>query len=149
MILDHIGNADRYANLHPLFAAAFRYLRKTDHAARPDGRVDIDGDRIFALHSHPLGRGHDGARLEIHRKYIDIQFVVSGHEEIGWKALASCRKVTDPYDAQKDVGFFGDTSDTWSAVPPGHFVIYWPEDAHAPLGGEGSSAKVVVKIAVA
>jgi beta-galactosidase beta subunit len=36
---------------------------------------------------------------------------------------------------------------TWVAVPPGSFAIFFPHDAHAPLGGEGRVKKAVVKVA--
>lgn len=148
MILDTLENADRYASAHPLFTKAFQFLRGNDLAALPPGRIDIDGDRLFALPQEPEGRGREGARLEAHRKYIDIQVTVSGHEEIGWKGLKDCKLVSEPYRDDKDILFFGDLPDSWTRVAAGQFVIYWPEDAHAPLGGRGPMKKVVLKIAV-
>ena len=148
MILDTLANADRYAATHPLFARAFQFLRETDLAALKPGRIEILGDRLFALPQEPDGRGREGARLESHRKYIDIQFTVAGNEEIGWRALADCRDVTEPHSDEKDIAFYGDRPDVWTRVAPGQFVIYWPEDAHAPLGGTGPLRKVVLKIAV-
>lgn len=148
MILDTLENSDRYVALHPLFPAAFRYLRRNDLATLPVGRIEIDGERLFALPQEPDGRGREGARLEAHRKYIDIQVTVSGHEEIGWKALEDCKTVTEPYRDDKDIMFFGDLPDSWTRVKAGQFVIYWPGDAHAPLGGQGPLRKVVLKIAV-
>ncbi|MDH7504523.1 MAG: YhcH/YjgK/YiaL family protein, partial [Verrucomicrobiota bacterium] len=78
--------------------------------------------------------------------YIDIQFCLSGHEEIGWKPTDSCCGA-EGFDEEKDLGFFTDESEAWSAVGPGRFAIYFPADAHAPLGGAGPVHKVVVKVA--
>jgi YhcH/YjgK/YiaL family protein len=52
------------------------------------------------------------------------------------------------YDADKDIGFFKDQPDSWTPVPPGSFVIFFPQDAHAPLVSSGELHKVVLKIAV-
>ena len=110
--------------------------------------IDIDGDRVFALVNRDPGRGRSGARLEAHRKYIDIQYLVSGREEIGWRPTRACREVTEPSVAEGDIMFFGDASQTWIDLPVGKFMIFWPEDAHAPLAAEGDNLKVVIKVAV-
>ncbi len=60
------------------------------------GRHEIDGPRLFVMMGHDLGRGHDKARIEAHRQYIDIQYVISGREEIGWKPTPACRSVDMP-----------------------------------------------------
>lgn len=148
MILDHLAQADRYARLHPLFAKAFAFLRENDLALLSPGRHAIDGDQLYASVDEKPGRGRSGARLESHRQYIDIQVAVSGQEEIGWKRTAQCREVTEPFLPDNDIAFYGDDPVTWLALPPGHFTIFWPEDAHAPLAGEGALRKVIVKIAV-
>ena len=49
-------------------------------------------------------------------------------------------------DAEKDVMFFADRPDAWTAVGPGAFAVYFPSDAHAPLVGSGDLHKVVVKV---
>ena len=148
MVLDAIGSADRYAVLHPSFARAFAYLASVDLGALADGRNDIDGDAMFVILDRKSGRGRDGARLEAHRRYIDIQFTISGDEEIGWTPLASCTEPAGAFDEAKDIGFFADTPSAWLRVPAGSFAIFFPEDAHAPLAGHGALVKAIVKIAV-
>lgn len=148
MILDTLDAASRYAGLHPRFQAAFDFLRSTDLASLADGRHELDGAALYANVDRVPGRGREAAKLEAHRRYIDIQYMVSGAEEIGWLPLGCCESVDLPYDADRDVGLFADAPSAWVAVPPGHFVIYWPDDAHAPLAGTGDLVKVVVKVAV-
>ncbi|HYT73576.1 MAG TPA: YhcH/YjgK/YiaL family protein [Vicinamibacterales bacterium] len=148
MVLDTLALADRYAALHPGFAEAFAFLSKTTVAALPQGRHDIAGDRIFVLIDHRDGRGRHGARLEAHRRYIDIQYTCEGMEEIGWSPLAACRPPAGGYDEAKDIAVFDDRPATWLSVPPGHFVIFFPDDAHAPLGGQGLLKKAVIKVAL-
>lgn len=148
MIVDRLENAGRYVDQHRGFRAAFEFLKKTDIRDLADGRYDIDGMRVYALVSRVKGHGVGEAKLEAHRKYIDIQYIVAGNEVIGFRPTAECSEIATPYDAEKDIVFFADKSQTWLTVPPGSFAIFYPEDAHAPLCGEGEVQKVVVKIAV-
>ncbi len=148
MILDRLRNAGRYEQTHNGFKAAFEFLKSAGLASLEPGRHAIDGDRVFVLVSRDLGRGRSGAKLEIHRKYIDIQLVVSGEEEIGWKPMAECREPEADFDPTRDLGFFRDQPDLWLPLPPGTFAVFFPEDAHAPLGGQGSLHKAIVKVLV-
>ena len=149
MVLDVLDHAQRYAALHPAFTRAFAFLASVDLDALPSGRNEIDGDRLFVILDRKDGRGHDGARLEAHRRYIDIQYTVSGGEEIGWAPLASCAAPDGGFDETKDIGFFRDAPSAWLRVPSGSFAIFFPEDAHAPLAGHGALVKAIMKIAVA
>ncbi len=146
MILDVLTRTARYRALHPAFAAAFDFLETADLASLPPGRVELDGERLFVLIDEPDGRGRAGARLEAHRRYIDIQLTVSGTEHIGWRPLEQCRSEDGPFAADRDVGFFSDQPETWLVIPPRHFAIFYPEDAHAPLAGDGRLKKAVVKV---
>jgi len=148
MILDTIANAGRYTSLHPLFPHVFEYLRSTDLPALASGRHSIIGDDVFAIVERVAGRPREAAQLECHRKYIDIQLVLGGTDEMGWKALADCHNPVDDYSAKADIQFFRDTPATWIAVPPGTFCIFFPEDTHAPLVASQHIYKVVFKIAV-
>ena len=148
MVLDRLANWRRYAGLHPGFADAFRWLAQLRPAEAAVGRHAIDGDRLYALIGRDPGRGHDGARLEAHRRYIDIQLTLAGQEEIGWSPLADCVEPESPYSSEGDIAFYAACPNTWLAVPPGTFAILYPDDAHAPLAGTGELFKAVAKVAV-
>jgi len=148
VIVDLLVQSGRYAGLHPGFPRAFAFLAATDLAALPPGRHAIDGDRMYVSIDHKDGRGRNGARLEAHRRYIDIQITIDGNEEIGWLPLAACGSAAGGFDESKDVGFFDVPITTWLAVPRGAFAIFFPDDAHAPLAGRGLLKKAIVKIAV-
>jgi YhcH/YjgK/YiaL family protein len=146
MVLDALARADRYAALHPGFGRAFAFLATADLDALPTGQNAIDGDEMFVILDRKDGRGREAARLEAHRRYIDIQYTVRGDEEIGWAPLSACGAPDGGFDESKDIGFFGDRPSTWVRVPPGSFAIFFPEDVHAPLGGRGALVKAIVKI---
>ncbi len=149
MILDNIANIDRYTALHPLFPCAFDYIRTNDLRILAPGRYPIAGEQLFAIVESVAGRSRVDAKLECHRRYTDIQFVLEGTDEMGWKPVRSCRQPVADYSAEKDIQFFHDDPESWVAAPPGTFCIFFPEDAHAPLVSTGNIRKVIIKIATA
>ena len=148
MIFSALSQSDRYAALHPLFQQAFDYIRDTDLFNMEPGRYSLAGDDLIVIVDHAQGKAREGARLECHRKYIDIQLVLDGMEEMGWKPLADCLNPVSDYSTEKDIQFFTDAAASWVAVPPDHFCIFFPEDAHAPLVSNGAVRKVIFKVAV-
>lgn len=149
MILDQLTQADRYAALHPGFALALDFLRRYDLAALAPGRHAIDGERLFVGISDEQGRGQAAARLEAHRRYIDIQCAIGGADEIGWRPLSACSQIAEQYQGDRDIIFFHDRPDCWFTLRPGAFTILFPEDVHAPLAGTGAVRKAVFKVAIA
>jgi len=149
MILSALPHAARHVSLHPLFAPAFEYIRHTDLFALEPGRYPISGDQLFAIVERAPAKIKEMAKLEAHRKYIDIQLVLEGDEHMGWKPLADCLNPIGEYSEEKDIRFFHDAPTAWVPVPPHHFCIFFPEDAHAPLVGSGTIRKVIFKVAVA
>ena len=148
MVLSPLSQADRYITLHPGFAAAFSFLQRRELDKLPEGRNEIDGQRLYAIVRRTPGNGRANAKLEVHRRYIDIQYCVATGDLIGWKDTATCSNATQPFDEADDFQLFADQPDVWVATPPGTFAIFFPEDAHAPMAGEGLIHKVVVKVAL-
>ena len=147
MILDSIENAERYYAINPGFKKAFEFL-KTTNIQEIKKRVDIDGDRVFALGGVAEGVERKEVQLEIHKKYIDIQFNASGNLEIGWKPTQDCTHISKPFDEESDGGLFADEPDAWISLNPGQFAVFFPEDGHAPGAGQGSQHRIIVKVLV-
>lgn len=148
MILSSPSQSSRYTNLHPLFQRAFDYIRDTDLFNITPGRYNIVGDDLIVIVEQVAAKTKEMAKLEAHRRYIDIQLVLEGDETMGWKPLADCHQPLDAYNSDFDIGFFDDVPDSWIATPAGAFCIFFPEDAHAPLVSNGMIRKAVFKIAV-
>jgi YhcH/YjgK/YiaL family protein len=147
MIIDRLGNASLYVRLGDGLARAFRYLQSTDLGALPAGRVDIDGDRLFALVQDYETRPREAGRWEAHRRYIDVQFVVRGEESIGYADMAALP--AGPYESDKDIQFADGGDGSFVTVPAGTFVVLWPGEAHMPgMAGRppGRVRKIVVKV---
>ncbi len=148
MILDSLVNAERYFSLHSRFQQAFQWLRSRRLEDLPDGRVAIDGDWLYASVAHEKGRGQAAAKYESHRQYIDIQYLWSGADLIGWTHLVPELESLGYVEA-KDLELYVVKPTLWIPVPTGHFAIFFPEDAHAPLAStDPAMFKVVVKVRV-
>jgi len=148
VILETLRGASRYDALHPLFRIARETLTREDIASLPAGRHAVRGDELSLIIGHDEGKGKAGAVLESHRLYIDVQMVLSGTDLIGWRPAAECRTLIRPYDAATDIALYGDAPATWCAVAGDLIAVFFPEDAHAPLGGSGRLHKAVMKIRV-
>ena len=148
MVLDALPQLKRYIDLDPAFRSAADFILSRDLGQLAPDRYEIDGPRVGLSIDHNEGRGRAGARLESHRRHIDIQVTIAGHEEIGWKPVSSCHALIGAFDERRDIQFYEDVPSTWLAVPPGYFAIFFPEDAHAPLAGDGFLKKAIFKIVV-
>jgi YhcH/YjgK/YiaL family protein len=148
MVLDTLSSAGQYTALHDAFAAAFGFLRMVDPVTLEPGKYMIDGENVYASVSLGPGKKEADARLETHRKHIDVQYVVRGTERMGWRYARECSSVLTPYEARSDVEFYADEPSTWVTVHPGSFVIFYPSDAHAPMVSAGELLKVVVKVRI-
>lgn len=145
MILDILENASRYADLNTRFRAAFDFLRRTGLDSLPVGRVEIDGP-LYAMVAKGPGRAPMDALIETHDRYIDIHYILSGSETIGWKARAELGPATEAPDPRRDVTFYPDKPVAWTTLSPGMIAIHFPEDAHMPMLSGSDIHKVVVKV---
>ena len=146
MILDTLKNRELYYTLSPRLRRAFEWLEQTDVATLAVGRHDIDGDDIFVNVSELDLRPRSAAALEVHNKYIDIQVVFGGIEEFGWSPRSAVKLPREEFDSNKDIQFFEDIPQTFYTMREGEFTILMPEDAHAPMLGEGHVRKLIFKV---
>ncbi len=148
MITDTLQDAHRCSGLHPLFPRAFEVLARPDIARLAPGRHEVDGERLYLVIAADEGAGTERAVLEAHRKYIDIQYVIEGTDMIGWRPVRECALEKGPYDPGKDVVLYGERPLTWTPVAGSRFAVYFPGDAHAPLGGNGRLLRAIVKVGI-
>ena len=149
MIVDTIKNASKYFSVHPLFARAFEYIQQTDLANAADGKSDI-AEGLKAIYSNKPGTTAEAslAKFECHNNNIDIQLCINGKETIGWKPREKCVTENGGYNPEKDVQLYSDQPDTFFSLTDGQFAIFFPEDVHAPMIGEGTIKKLVIKVRI-
>lgn len=152
MIIADLDSIEHQAPLTLQFRQAIEFLRRKDLLDLPDGNVPIDGKRVFAILQRYRTAHLDPPKFEYHRKYIDVQYVLTGEEVIGWVPAAEMTASFD-YNADQDVCFGLVEPGKWSSVrlKAGQLAVLWPEDGHAPRLAAGAPLlvrKIVVKIAV-
>ena len=151
MISGHISLIDRDApSLTADILAGLRFLATTDLARLPAGRTDIDGDRMFALISDYETAPKGTKRPESHRRHLDIQYVASGREMIGYAPLNRAGAVAEDLSADRDLIFYaGVDGETDLVMETGDWAVFYPTDIHRPgcrLGAAEKVRKVVIKI---
>lgn len=149
MIIDTLDNAAAYESLGAHFAKAFDYLRSGRPTTDPVGSHTLDGEDLFVNVEEYTSKPIEQGRFEAHRKYADVQYVVSGCERMGYAPLADV-EVSEAYDAKRDVAFFAGEG-VMLRVPGGTFTVFLPQDAHMPGIADKSPApvrKVVVKVRI-
>lgn len=140
MVIDKIENAELYAHLSPLIKKAFRYIRETDFNALEPGKYVIEHDNLFSILMEYDTKDIKDCQLEAHRKYIDVQYMISGSELVGVTPYVS-QAVTKAYSDEDDYALFaGDPS--LIRFEAGQFAIFFPGDLHMPGLKITESAKV-------
>ena len=149
MILDQLDNALLYGALGRNIAIGLALLNEESVQEATPGKYEVDGENLFYIVDEYETKPVEEGRLEIHRKYMDIQYIVSGCECIGTAPLEGLAEQT-PYDGQKDLAFYDAAPDmTKLVLKPGMFAIFWPNKPHMPgrtVENTERVKKIVIKI---
>ena len=149
MLYDSLKHIEFYKGIHPGVYRALEILRDTDFSQLEDKRYEVDGDNLFFfLQSYETKPDNDTP--EAHRKYIDIQFLVSGREKMG---VAPLEDMSEEVEARPDgdIWFYRGPMDYITLTAGDRFAVLWPGDAHASSIAVDSPApcrKCVVKVKV-
>lgn len=131
MIIDTIENLGKYVALNPLFADVVEFLKNNDLQTIEEGKHFIKDKDLFVNIQAAKGKTQEAAVLETHIEMIDIQIPITCEETFGYTPL--CDLPDFEYNAEKDITKYGDTkAQTYVTVKPGQFVIFFPQDGHAP-----------------
>jgi len=147
MIFDRIKNAQQYFSLGENIEKALTYLASTDFTALEPGKYEIDGENVFALVQEYNTRPYSAGKWESHRKYIDVQYIVSGKEKMGFTESTKVIVMED-YNDEKDCTIYKGEGN-FIIIEEGHFAIFFPTDIHMPsmaINIPREVKKVVVKV---
>lgn len=152
MIFDKAENMALYYETEPMLKKCADFIKKIEEEKLPDGTYEIDGKRVFAnIQSYRTKPLTDDCRFEAHKKYIDIQYIVSGIEKIRWAKLDTLKEVEEHYSEGQDIAFYTGEAKFDFVLTKGTFLMLYPQDAHMPgLSDEKdvNARKIVFKIAV-
>jgi YhcH/YjgK/YiaL family protein len=130
---------------------AFAFLKNSDLSNIELKRYDLDGNNLYAPLSEYMSKNEQDARYEAHKKYIDIQYVVSGKELIGIAPASMQKDILVPYSEEKDVMFVTVSQINNFIATPDRFFIFFPDDLHRPGLKDGENLpvrKAVVKVKI-
>ncbi len=147
MVIDNIVNGDRYFNLGIGIKKAIKFLQDTDLSSLKTGRYDLEGDSVYALVNVYDTKLQEEAYLEAHQNYIDVQYIVTGHEKMGYKQWCD-QECVEPYDSGKDYGFYKGEPD-FVIMEKNMFAIFFPDEMHMPgimVTESQEVKKIVIKV---
>jgi len=145
MIVASIKNKDYVRKTFTQLRSVFDFIDKKLTKDIKEGIYNLDFG-IYAVVAKSNPKPKKEQLLETHKKYIDLQYIISGKDKIGWKFRDKSFVVNTKYNKKKDITFFSTKPDIFITLKKGDFVIFFPEDAHAPLCGKTPVKKCVFKI---
>lgn len=137
------------AELPPAICQVLNVIEALDFSVHPDGQKEFNGvlfKTFTASTDLPENR-----TPETHRDFIDVQFVISGDEEIEFCSLGDMLPSVEKSD--DDNYFYHRSSLALNVIRlhDGDFVVFFPWDIHSPLCHKTDKKKVrkiVVKVPI-
>ena len=149
MIFSSIKNGDTFESYPQAIQTALDYLKSHDFTAMEPGVYEIQGKEIYAEVFDAVTVEADTKKAESHEKFLDVQFLVSGRERLGFTKNTGNYKVAE-HIKERDLIFYESVeAEGWIESRPGCFCVFFPSDIHRPECISGESAKlrkVVVKV---
>ncbi|HCM1864358.1 TPA: YhcH/YjgK/YiaL family protein [Salmonella enterica subsp. houtenae serovar 43:z4,z32:-] len=151
MIFGHIAQPNP-CRLPSTIEQALDFLRNTDFRTQTPGVVEIDGKNIFAQIIDLTTRDAAENRPEVHRRYLDIQFLARGEEKIGVAIDTGNNQISESLLEQRDIIFYHDSEhESFIEMIPGSYALFFPQDVHRPGCNKSVATpirKIVVKVAI-
>lgn len=148
MIIDKLENISKYNIISQKVIDFLNTLTEETET----GHYEIDENSYANIDVYET-KSYENCKFEAHKKYIDIQMLLFGVEELDFMSVEGL-SVSDEYDSKRDIIFFQNPDKLADRVilQSGKFAIIHPHEAHKPQmninGLSHTVKKVVVKILV-
>jgi len=110
MILGDIRNLDQEKHLYPsAVRRGLEYIMLHQLEDAPPGKYELESEEMFAIVQEYTTMPICGQQYESHYSYIDIQYLVSGMERIGWKRYDESLKISVNRLCEDDIQFYEDS----------------------------------------
>lgn len=151
MIFGDINNTRDMEKIYPdPIIKAINHLKSVDLNDIEAGKYEIQGQDIYYNVVDVETKDKKLGRPEIHKKFIDIHFLIKGEELIGFARDSSNNRVSEELFEKRDILFYENVENEMDLVmKPGNFVILFPNDVHRAacvLEKKSLIRKVIVKI---
>jgi len=147
MIIDSIERALFYEKISPAFASAMKFLYENRNGGLTEDRYEISTEAYALVKRYP-SKPIENCKYEAHKDYVDVQYMVSGDEYIGW--APKYKMTEEAYIKEKDQYRMSGKGEIYP-LHGGEFMILFPEDAHMPCIQYGDTKpveKIILKIRV-
>jgi len=152
MIIGQLNNFFESNSLPKELIEAITYLKKTDFSKMAKGRYTIKGDDTYLILDEYETKPKDSKKAEVHKKYIDIQYMISGTEVMGVGFLDEKNEIYEEYDEEKDRVLYSKVHNEFDIVlSNGMFAIFFPTDIHRPgcqFKAKENVRKAIIKVRV-
>ena len=154
MIYGSINAKETGTAYTPMIRKALDVLRTTDATDMQPGKYPLDGDKLILQVNEVTTGPKSTKRPEVHKDYIDVHYLVRGHELIGFYPDLKDSAVLEDQLAENDVLFYQEREDTREVMLPmteGCYAVFFPEDVHRPdcmTNAPEEVKKIVLKIRV-
>lgn len=149
MILGNIQSFENNNNIPSIIKEIMRYLKENPFDNNPPGIYKIRGNEIFAKVIESTTDIKINRLPEVHRKYIDLQYIINGTLKIEYGSDSPNYKILKKYNETKDILFYNDFKEEKEiTLTKGSFIVFPINIVHRTDYYEYNQAfkKVVVKI---
>ncbi len=143
MIIDTLENLGKYVSLNPLFKEVVDFLKSNTLEDLDAGKHPIKDKDVFVNIQDAKGKTQDEAVMEYHKEYIDIQVPLTANETYGY--IPTGELPDAPFNEEKDIAKVPDVKgQSYVTCTPGMFVVFFPQDGHAPCISEAKELKKAI-----
>lgn len=129
MITDTMTNLINYRSISDNINTVIDWLQKNDLKSLPEGKISIDGDKVFVNIISADLRPPEDAAFEFHRIYADLQIDIDGNEYWDWSPADTS---SIDYNSSDDVGFATVEAQASGILTSDRFVLFFPGELHKP-----------------
>lgn len=135
MIIGKINDLDKNENVFNLkyFDKILDIINNLQTKNLQDGTYEIMGKNLIQIITTYETSEKKEKLAEVHKKYIDFQYIQYGEEYIGYAPLLSSKKVFEPYSDISDIEKYSKVEDeSFFILNSDMFAVFLPTDIHRP-----------------
>ena len=116
------------------FNEIIKLIETTDFTKKDDGVYKTDSeDFYYIISTYNTSDSMEEKPAEVHRKYIDLQYILYGEEKIGYADYKNSRISLKEYDGKNDVELFSRIeNESFFILKKDMYAVFFPEDIHRP-----------------
>lgn len=154
MIKDNIKNAKKYYSISKNIELGLKFIENNDLSKFECGKYQIQGDDVFAIVQEYDTKLAADSKFEVHKKYIDIQFMIKNSELMGCADVMNF-EYDGEFNYENDIVFLNLKPQAMEPdflhIKQNEFIIFTPDDAHMPsiaVDQPAYAKKIIVKVAI-